>query len=105
MGHKIEKCHNTHEQGFDEILQKKLDLNTWYKSRFTCKDVPEGILQKGEIDYGDGNGWVTVSETVFKNPPAYYVDKSKFDQDSYLWLRLNGSGRIAMRNVRLTAIS
>lgn len=104
VGHKIEKFHNEHEKGFDEILQKKLELNKWYKSRFTCQDVPEGILQRGEIDYNDGNGFIKVSETVFKNPPAYYVDKNKFMEESYIWLRLNGSGRIAMRNVRLTAI-
>ncbi|TVM01113.1 MAG: hypothetical protein CV087_11315 [Candidatus Brocadia sp. WS118] len=104
VGHKIEKFHNEHEKGFDEILQKKLELNKWYKSRFTCQDVPDGILQRGEIDYNDGNGYVKVSETVFKNPPAYYVDKNKFMEESYIWLRLNGSGRIAMRNVRLTAI-
>jgi len=101
---KIEKYHNEHETGKGFILQKKLEVGKWYKSRFTYKDTNEGIYQKSEIDYNDGNGFILIGETTFKNPPAYYTDKAKFMEDSSIWLRLNGAGRIAMKNVRLTAI-
>jgi len=80
-------------------------LNKWYKSRFTVKDTEQGIYQKSELDYNDGNGFITVAETTFKNPLPYYIDKDLSMKESECWLRLNGSGRIAIRNVTIKDIT
>jgi hypothetical protein len=108
VGFKAEKCHNIQDQADskDEKLSKKLELNTWYKSKYEYKDSADGksIEYVRHLDYQDGNGWVKVLECSHKHPQPFYLDKPLYEKQSEFWTRLNGSGIVALRNMRLTAI-
>jgi hypothetical protein len=107
-GFKAEKCHNIQDQADsqDAKLPKKLELNTWYKSKYEYKDAADGksIEYTRWLDYQDGAGWIKVLEGAHKHPLPFYMDKASFDKQSEFWTRLNGSGIVALRNMKLTAI-
>ena len=108
VGFKAEKCHNVQDQpdSQDAKLKKKLELNKWYKSKYEYKDAADGksIEYVRWLDYNDGNGWVKVLEGSHKHPQKFYMDKSLYAKQSEFWTRLNGSGKVAIKNMRLTAL-
>lgn len=106
VGFKTEKCHNIQDAGQTGKLPKKIQLNTWYKSKYEYKDAPDrkSILLTRSIDFSDGAGFVKVLEGKETNVLPHYIDKAMFDKQSEFWLRLNGSGRISFKNIKLTAI-
>jgi hypothetical protein len=108
VGFKAEKCHNIQDQkdAQDVKLKKKLELNKWYKSKYEYKDAADGksIEYVRYLDYNDGNGWVKVLEGAHKHPLPFYMKKSLYEEQSEYWMRLNGSGKVAIKNMRLTAL-
>jgi hypothetical protein len=108
VGFKAEKCHNIQDQkdAQDVKLKKKLELNKWYKSKYEYKDAADGksIEYVRWLDYNDGNGWVKVLEGAHKHPLPFYMKKSLYEEQSEFWMRLNGSGKVALKNLRLTAL-
>lgn len=106
VGFKGEQCHNVQEGGTKGQLPKKIQINTWYKSKYEYRDSPDGksILQTRWIDYNDGNGFVKVLDRNWNNPFPSFFNKAMFDKQSEFWLRLNGSGEISFKNVKVTAL-
>jgi hypothetical protein len=102
---KTESCHNNHENGMTKALSKKLSLNTWYKTRYQVKDIQDNdntVVQFTRwIDYDDGNGYVMVFQGTHPSPKDYYLDKAKFMEESMFWIRLNGSGEIAIKDLKI----
>jgi hypothetical protein len=107
-GFKAEKCHNIQDQtdSQDAKLKKPLQLNTWYKSKYEYKDAADGksIEYTRWLDYNDGAGWIKVLEGSHKHPLPFYMDKPLYEKQSEWWTRLNGSGIVALRNMRLMAL-
>jgi len=103
---KIEVCHNVHEKGFTKKLPTKLKVGEWYSKRYVYHNTEDNKAIKMEdwIDFKDGKGLVKVFERTELKPKPHYMDKSKFDQESWIWLRLNGSGSIGFKNVKVTAL-
>lgn len=124
VGFKIEKYHNEHEQGVEKSFSPEIKDYEWHTFDFEYKDVTGGIDQVFKLD-----GTEKLRST-FKNPPAYYTNKTLYNTLSYFWIRLNNAdhGRIyvmannynarikfdfmfepkensiAIRNVRLVAV-
>jgi uncharacterized Zn-binding protein involved in type VI secretion len=103
---KTEVCHNVHENSIGYTLPEKLSIGEWYKSRFTVKNSPDDkkVYFIAELDFMDGKGFRIIKEGQHKSPKPAYMDKPKFLQDSEVWNRLNGKGRISFRNQLLTAL-
>ena len=103
---KTESCHNFHENSNSQKLSKKLEVGKWYKARYQCKDADDrkSVNFTCWIDYNDDKGWIEVMKSSHKSPKSYYLDKAKFMEESWCWLRLNGSGSIGFKNIRLTAV-
>jgi len=59
------------------------------------------VLQTGEIDYMDGNGFYKVMEIFDSSPKPWMVDRNLYETKSYIWIRNNGSGSITVRDVSL----
>ena len=103
---KTEIFHNEHENSSgDKPLPKPLSLNTWYKVKYTVKDVGSDLYQGMELDYNDGKGYVKVGEQTIKSPNKVYMEKDKILGRSYFWIRMNNSknAKLGLRNVKLTA--
>lgn len=103
---KTESCHNFHENGNSQKLAKKLLVGEWYKTRYVCKDSDDGksVNFTCQIDYNDGKGYVEVMRSAHKSPKPYYLDKGLFAKESWVWIRLNGSGSIGLKNIKLIAV-
>jgi hypothetical protein len=103
---KTESCHNEHENSISDDLSKKLELNKWYKTRYTCKntDNDKAVEFLSEIDYG--NGYETVLSGRHNSPKDFFMNKASFDEHSEVWIRMNNEedGVIGLRNVKLTAL-
>jgi len=98
-GLKIEKCHNTHENGVERGLPQKLSNGTWYKVALTVQDTSQGILQKVDL-----NGREVVRD-VYKGSYKPYFDKALFEKHSEFWIRYNGgSGSVSFKNVTVRAL-
>ena len=110
VGFKAEKCHNIQAGGKKFQLPKKIQTGTWYKSKYEYKDttgVQDHIIHTTQtrwIDYNDGKGWTEVAKFVDVKPFPAALVKAMFDKQSEYWLRLNGSGSISFKNIKLTAI-
>jgi hypothetical protein len=87
------------------LFSKELSLNTWYKTRYQVKDTQDNgdtVVQFTRwIDYDDGNGYVMVFQGTHRSPKDYYLDKAKFMEKSMFWIRLNGSGEIAIKDLKI----
>ena len=102
---KTEIYHNVHENSSgDKALPRPLELNKWYKVKYTVKDAGTSIYQGMELDYG--NGYEKVGEQTINNPNKVYMEKDKILARSYFWIRMNNSknAKLGIRNVKLTAI-
>ena len=102
---KTEIYHNVHENSSgDKPLPRALELNKWYKVRYTVKDVGTSLYQALELDYG--NGFEKVGEQTIKNPNKVYMEKDKIMERSYFWIRMNNSknAKLGIRNVKLFAL-
>ena len=114
---KTEKCHNIHDNA-DKLsgkLPKRLKYGEWYRSRFTYHDIDfqvgkegetrKGIYQKAEIQYPDTEEFIKVVEGIHKHPLEFYLDKPLFMERSEKWDRINGYGKLAVRNQKLWAMN
>jgi hypothetical protein len=103
---KIEVCHNIHQQGYNKTLPQKLKVGEWYSKRYIYHNTEDGkgIKMEDWIDFKDGNGLVKVFERTETKPLPSFMDKALFDNESWIWFRLNGSGSIAFKNVKVTAL-
>jgi hypothetical protein len=101
---KIEVCHNVHEQGYDKTLPTKLIGGNWYTKRYIYQNTSDnkGIHMEDWIDFKDGKGLIKVFERTETKPKPHYMDKATFMKESWIWFRLNGSGSIAFKNVKVT---
>ncbi len=103
---KIELYHNVHDKGYNQKLPKKLEVGKWYHKRYIYHNTPDdkGIKMEDWIDFQDGNGLIKVFERTETNPIPAAMKKEMFDQESWIWLRLNGSGSIGFKNIKVTAL-
>ena len=105
VGVKVEKFHNEHESGKEVSLPKRIELNQWIKVALEVTSPPNtnSLTSKVEVDYNDGQGFREVVSQTLNNVPDYYIDESKFMEESYFWLRVNNekTGQVAFRNVKL----
>lgn len=103
---KIEEYHNVHQQGYNKNLPQPLKVGEWYSKRYIYQNTADnkGIHMEDWIDFKDGKGLVKVFERTETKPIAAAMDKAKFDQESWIWFRLNGSGSIGFKNVKVTAL-
>jgi hypothetical protein len=103
---KIEEYHNVHQQGYNKTLPQPLKVGEWYSKRYIYHNTEDnkGIKMEDWIDFKDGKGLVKVFERTETNPIPAAMDKASFDQESWIWFRLNGSGSIAFKNVKVTAL-
>lgn len=106
---KGEICHNNHEGGHDETLDKQVETGQWYKGALEVRHIDDEIPQKLELDYLDGKGFITVNEDVYKGDYAPYFAKAMFDAHSEFWLRWNNKenadgGAVAYKDVKLFAL-
>jgi len=101
VGFQYETVHGTNGGSVDKKLPKPLEVGKWYKWKYTYQDASGSTVHiKVEFDYGDGQGFRTVSDFT-SQVPAVFFNKADFDTWSQFWLRLNDSGKIGQRNVRL----
>jgi hypothetical protein len=103
---KIEEYHNVHQQGYNKNLPQPLKVGEWYSKRYIYKNTDDNkaIHMEDWIDYNDGKGLIKIFERTETKPIAAAMDKASFDQESWIWFRNNGSGSIAFRNVKVTAL-
>ena len=103
---KIEDYHNVHEQGYSKNLPQPLKVGEWYSKRYIYHNTEDNKAIKMEdwIDFKDGKGLVKVFERTETKPIAPAMAKEMFDKESWIWFRLNGSGSIAFKNVKVTAL-
>jgi hypothetical protein len=89
IGMKTESCHNNHENSASKS-GLSLKNGEWHKARFECKDGDNSVDFECSID------GVSKMKHSHKNPAPAYIDKAKFAENSYLWIRTNNSdhGRI-----------
>lgn len=89
IGMKTESCHNNHENS-KSVGGLSIKNGEWHKARFECKDGDNSVDFTCSID------GVEKMKHSHKNPAPAYVDKAKFAQNSYFWMRINNSdhGRI-----------
>jgi hypothetical protein len=106
----IEECHNVHESGISKPLPKPVATGQWIGVRFSVYNTADNnsVFQQVEIDYKDGAGFKPYVTATKTNPPAYYMDKETFDEESEFWLRINNessTGSVSFRNVTLTEVA
>jgi len=103
---KIEFYHNVHDRGYNQNLPQPLKVGEWYSKRYIYKNTEDGkgIHMEDWIDFKDGKGLVKVFERTETHPRPYFMDPTKFNQESWIWFRLNGSGSIGFKNVKVTAL-
>ena len=103
---KIEVCHNVHQQGYNKTLPEPLKVGEWYSKRYIYHNTDDNKAIKMEdwIDFKDGKGLVKIFERTETKPLDSFMNKSLFDNESWIWFRLNGSGSIGFRNVKVTAL-
>jgi hypothetical protein len=49
----------------------------------------------------DGKGFQKVMDRFDKSPKSWMVDRDLYENESYIWIRNNGSGSITVRDVSL----
>jgi hypothetical protein len=103
---KIELFHNVHEKGYNKTLPTPLKVGEWYSKRYIYHNTDDnkGIKMEDWIDFKDGKGLVKIFERTETHPQQYYMDPTQFNKESWIWFRLNGSGSIAFKNVKVTAL-
>lgn len=104
---KREPTHNCYDQAKRAKLpdNKMLENGKEYKLRFTVKDDENKVLQIGEIDFNDGNGFVRVMNRVDDSPKSWMMNRSLYEEKSYLWIRNNSAhGSITVKDVSLEVL-
>ncbi|HKQ22545.1 MAG TPA: hypothetical protein VJS91_10930 [Nitrososphaeraceae archaeon] len=98
---KRELTHNCYDQFDADELPKKLENGKAVIMRHTVKDEDGKVRQIGEIDYMDGSGFHRVMDRFDKSPKSWMIDRGLYEDQSYIWIRNNGSGSITVRDVTL----
>ena len=98
---KREPTHNCYDQFDSDELPKKLENGSAVKLRHTVKDEGAKVHQIGEIDYMDGKGFQGVMDRFDNSPKSWMIDRARYEDKSYVWIRNNGSGSITVRDVSL----
>ena len=106
-GAKREIFHNEHDQSESGKLPGKFENQKYFKIYFRVMDDDNKVKQTGKIDYLDGKGYQEFMQKVDSSPKPYMIDKPKYDDKSYFWLRQNidsGTGEIRFKRITLTAL-
>lgn len=95
-----EIVHGTEISGPSKSLSPKLEINKYYKFKFSQFDKNGKIHIIDELDRGNGFEVVNEGDT---SPPAQFFNKAEFEEWSEFWLRGNmkGGGRMYFKNIRL----
>lgn len=104
---KIEEYHNVHDSGYDQKLSPKLELGKWYHKRYIYHDIAgdaKGIKMEDWLGGEDGKDLKKVFERTETKPSTASMNKALFAKESWIWFRLNGSGSISFKNVKVTAL-
>ena len=89
--------------GPSKSLSPKLEINKYYKMRFSQYDKDGKIHVVDELDTGDG--FKVVNEGDVK-APAQFFNKEEFEEFSEFWLRgnMDNGGKMWFKNIKLTAL-
>lgn len=102
----LEIVHGTGgEGGSSKALNPKLEINKWYKFKFSQTDDNGKIHIKDELDRGDGQGYKVVAEASVPAPSQFF-NKAEFMNWSEFWVRGNmpGGGQMWFRNIKMYAL-
>ena len=97
---KREPTHNCHDQSKSGSLPNKIKNGEFFKIKFTVKDDGNNVKQTAELN---GNSFLSKTDT---DPEPFMIDKSLYQQQSYLWVRQNidsGTGEIRIKRLRILA--
>lgn len=81
-------------------MPNKIKNAEFFKIKFTVKDDGNNVKQTAELN---GNSFLSKTDT---DPEPFMVDKSLYQQQSYLWVRQNidsGTGEIRIKRLRILA--
>ena len=81
-------------------MPNKIKNGEFFKIKFTVKDDGNNVKQTAELN---GNSFLSKTDT---DPEPFMVDKSLYQQQSYLWVRQNidsGTGEIRIKRLRILA--
>jgi len=97
-----EIVHGTEISGPKSSLNPKLEINKYYKIRFSQFNKNGRIHIIDELDRDDGQGFKVVNEGDTA-PPLQFFNKGEFETWSEFWIRGNmkGGGRMYFKNVKL----
>ena len=97
-----EIVHGTEISGPKSSLNPKLEINKYYKIKFSQFNKNGRIHIIDELDRDDGQGFKVVNEGDTA-PPAQFFNKGEFETWSEFWVRGNmkGGGRMYFKNVKL----
>jgi hypothetical protein len=89
--------------GPTKSLSPKLELNKYYKMRFTQTDKNGKIHVVDELDRGEGFEVVNEGDV---NAPSQFFNKQEFEEWSEFWVRGNmpRGGRMYFKNIKLYKI-
>ena len=79
-------------------MPNKIKNAKFFKIKFTVKDDGNSVKQTAELN---GNSFLSKTD-----PEPFMVDKSLYQQQSYLWVRQNidsGTGEIRIKRLRILA--
>ena len=74
----------------------------WFKARFAVQDQGSGVTCSLWIL--EGNSWVLKARATDPKPNPWAHNRSLIDKYSYSWIRTNGGGKIAVKDLRITEI-
>ena len=99
----LEVVHGTEISGPSKSLSPKLEVNKYYKMRFSQYDKNGKIHVVDELDRG--NGFEVVNEGDV-NAPQQFFNKAEFEQWSEFWVRANmdNGGRMYFKNIKMYAL-
>jgi len=99
----LEVVHGTEISGPSKSLSPKLEVNKYYKMRFSQYDKNGKIHVVDELDRG--NGFEVVNEGDV-NAPNQFFNKAEFEQWSEFWVRANmdNGGRMYFKNIKMYAL-
>jgi hypothetical protein len=74
----------------------------WFRARFAVQDSGSSVTMS--VWVMEGGRWVLKGRAADPKPNAWANKRTLFDKYSYSWIRTNGGGKIAVRNLRITEV-
>lgn len=97
-----EVVHGTELSGPSKTISPKLEINKYYKIKFSQFNENGRIHIIDELDRDDGEGFKVINDG-FTAPPPQFFNKGEFETWSEFWVRANmdNGGRMYFRNIKL----